>query len=552
MKKLSPILLAGLTAGWFATTAIVAAQTNDAAPPDQTPADQTPADQATPPPANQETPGQSGDQNATAQSSDQTNATPAVAAEPATPPALGTNTALTAGTAEKGLILNFHGVPVDTVLNYLSTAAGFVIMRDADTRSGGTVDMQSPTPVSKDEIIGLLNKVLAKNDLTAIQDGRTLTIMTLEAAKSNAGTPVHEWNDDWTSIPQDATVSTWILPLHQLNPTQVAKDLSPLRPPGAELNANEGGNALIMTGRGSDVRRFAQILQALDKSGNGDLEVFLLTYADSKSIAQELKDVFTSQDTTAQNPFQAMFGRRGGGGFGGPGGGGTSAEDNAKRATVHVNAVSDDQNNAVIVSAPADFMPGISNLIVKLDIPQEDTVQITVFALKHADCTEVANELTSLFPDPSLQNQQNNGRRGFGQFVGFGGFGGGNRGATSTLSDRMKKQTTVLAVPDPRTQSVIVTASKDTMVQIKAMIEELDANPAGAKRVFVFHPMNGDAADFQAPLKDLFMSTSSSSSSTQVNALQSRAQQAAQQQTTSSSSGFGTSSGGGGGTSGLR
>ena len=68
---------------------------------------------------------------------------------------------------------------------------------------------------------------------------------------------------------------------------------------------------------------------------------------------------------------------------------------------VHVNAVSDDQNNAVLVSAPADFMPGISNIIIKLDIPQEDTVQIRLFFLTNADCSDVATELLALFPDPN-------------------------------------------------------------------------------------------------------------------------------------------------------
>jgi len=38
------------------------------------------------------------------------------------------------GVADKGLTLNFRGVPVETVLSYLSKAAGLTIIREADTQ----------------------------------------------------------------------------------------------------------------------------------------------------------------------------------------------------------------------------------------------------------------------------------------------------------------------------------------------------------------------------------------------------------------------------------
>jgi type II secretory pathway component GspD/PulD (secretin) len=541
MKKLSPKLLAGLTAGWMATANIAVAQSAMAP--------------VAPPPA---------ELGAVAQAPDQTNAV--VVPEPAIPAAVPANSAQTAGAADQGLVPNLRGVSVDAALKYLTTAAGFVIMRETDTKAAtGTVDLVSETPVSKEELVGIFNKVLAKNDLTAIQDGRTLTIMTLEAAKLSDQTPVMVYQGTPDSIPRDAKVVTEVITLHSLNPTEVVKDLFTLRPPDAEMNANPGGNAIIMTAKQSDIRRFAQIIAALDNSGNGDLEVFLLSFADSKAIAQELKDVFSPTDAGAGaqgNPFVAMFGRSRGGGGGGGGGG--NNPDDPKRAAIHVNAVSDDQNNAVLVSAPIDIMPGISNLITKLDIPQEDTIQIKVFGLKHADPTDIANELAFIFPDPTYmaQQQQNGaGRRGAAQFQGGGGGGGGRggvfatgasganaAGANSGASARLMKQTTVYAVPDARTQSIIVTASKDTMVQIEHMITQLDENAARMMHVFVFRPVNADVTDMQGPLQDLFQSTSSRSSTTTTSALTTRATQAAQTSTisSSSSSSFGTAGGGGG------
>jgi type II secretory pathway component GspD/PulD (secretin) len=92
------------------------------------------------------------------------------------------------------------------------------------------------------------------------------------------------------------------------------------------------------------------------------------------------------------------------------------------------------------------------------------------------------------------------------------------------MSDRLKKQVTVNAVQDPRTQSVLVTASKDTMDQIEKVINSLDENPAGHVQVFYFRPKHADVLDLVGPLTDLFPQANgrSSSSSTQQNALQQR------------------------------
>ena len=449
--------------------------------------------------------------------------TQAMKTNPAATAPAGNNSLLTTGPAEKGLTLNLRGAPVDAVLKYLSEAAGFTIIREADTDVPGTVDMASAIPLNKAEIVLLLNKVLARRGLTALQDGRTLTIMSVQDAQRSNLTPVIVWDHHAASIPQDAQVVTEVIGLHSLSPSQVVKDLSSLLPPGAGLAANEGGNAVIMTARQADIRRFTQILQALDRSGASELEVFLLDYADSKAIAQELKDVFAAQDANANqgNPFQNLVAARGGGG---------GSPENSKRAALRVNAVSDDQNNAVLVSAPADIMSGISDLIHRLDLQQNDALQIHIFSLKHGDATDVASQVAALFPDSTTRaNEQNSGAGMDAEFV------EGPMAASpgAGVSSRRKKQAAVIAVPDPRTHSVIITASKDNMAQIEKIIAKLDSNAAGVTQVYVYRAEHGDVADMQSQLSDLFGSSSQSSTSGLLNALAQRANQAAQSSATS-------------------
>src|SRR5208283_147886 len=139
------------------------------------------------------------------------------------------------------------------------------------TSAAGIVDLVSTKPISKEEIVPLFNKVLADHDLVAIQDGKILNIMTTEAATENASTPVGVVTN-WYDIANDAQEVTWVIPVHTLNPKQVLTDLYTLIPPGAKMNSSDAGTSVIMTGRQMDVRRFAQIIAALDSTGNGDLE----------------------------------------------------------------------------------------------------------------------------------------------------------------------------------------------------------------------------------------------------------------------------------------
>ena len=82
---------------------------------------------------------------------------------------------------EDQLRLNFRGVPLDMILDYLSEAAGFIIVKETEVR--GKVDVWSNQPVTKDEAVELLNTILNKNDYAAIRSGRTLTIVGRDEAK---------------------------------------------------------------------------------------------------------------------------------------------------------------------------------------------------------------------------------------------------------------------------------------------------------------------------------------------------------------------------------
>jgi type II secretory pathway component GspD/PulD (secretin) len=501
--------------------------------------------------------------------------------------------------SEKGLRMNFRGVALDMVLNYLSDAAGFIIV--LETKVEGKVDAWSNQPLTKDEAVDLLNTILNKNGYAAIRNGRVLTIVDRKDAKMR-NIPVKKASDA-EEIPKNDQMVTQVIPVRHANAAQLTRDLQPLLAEYATMTANESANTLVITATSSDVRRMVEIVNALDDSisGTSKIEVFALNFADAKELATVIKELF-APTTTQQGNRGGGFGGFGGfgggpGGFGGgPGGGpggfggaaggfggnngggrgggggfgGGNRNSAASTANTRVVAVADERSNSLVVSAPEDMMPEIRILVKRVDVSVADVTELRVFRLQNADPLEISDLLANLFPDDTKtdnNNQQQFAFRGGGFFGGQFGNRGGARANNNTTqagdSERMKKKGRVLAVPDQRTASIVVSAAGELMPQIAEIIAELDASPAKKQKVFVYSLENADVQQVEQILRGMFERNSSqmnrNNSANQNSALTTRSTAAQnainQSMNNNNNSGFGNSglgNGGGGNGQGFR
>jgi len=411
----------------------------------------------------------------------------------------------------QGLVLNFHDVPLNAVLTYLSAKAGLIVVSDVDLK--GKVNVVAEQTVTTNEIVDLLSAQLAKNNCAVMLSGRTLTIMDATSAKTSALTPVRIDNSGPKQIPVNDQIVTEILPVHTLQAAQLVKDLELLIPAGDSVTANEAGNAIIMTASQKDVHRISEIIAALDSSAISEVEVFVLKYADAKSVASELKDIFQTTDSNvAQAGTRNSSGGQGGpfGGMGPPGfPGGGDGNESKKTAQTRAVFVSDDQLNAIVASAPPDSMSTISNMIRALDHPSQEISVMKVFRLKHADPGEIADELSELFPSSSAGSGQND--RSMGVQVGL--FQQASSSSESQ-STRMKRQSTVSVVADRRTQSVIVTASRDILDQVQQVVKDLDQGTQGVQILTALDFGAADPSTVQETMAGLFSSANSRNQNT--------------------------------------
>ena len=371
-----------------------------------------------------------------------------------------------------GIRMNFRNAPLEQVLEYLSEAAGFIIVLDAPVK--GSVNIISAKPLSQDEAVDFLNTVLNKNGLAAIRDGRTLTIVDRTVAKSR-NIPV-KVNNDPRMIPKNDEIVTQIIPIRYVEAEQLAKDLASFISPQATFVANSAGNSIVMTDTQSNIRHMVEIIKAIDSSAEAETEirVFHLTHASPTDVATALSGVFPSSTGSGGNSSQAPvrfgggpFGGGGGfaammGGFGGAGGGGgrggggnggggrggpsSSGQNDRIRRAQQVLAVADARTSSVIVTASKDLMGQIAGMVRELDVPSMRDQQVHVFRMNNGDPQQAVQVLQNMFQSTTsgrtgttgtsqnsalMQRQQNNNQTMGNSSSGSGSFGNSGGGGRS-------------------------------------------------------------------------------------------------------------------------
>ncbi|MDB4816618.1 hypothetical protein OAG93_00245 [bacterium] len=418
------------------------------------------------------------------------------------------------------LMLNFQDVPLQSVLEYMSEAAGFIIL--GDTKVRGDVTILSKQPLNREEAVDLLDTILNEKGYTAIRRGRILKIVEKDKALIE-DIPVKSGADP-EDIPKKDVMVTQIIPIRFGNAGQLIENISELLPDYATISANDGSNAIILTDTQTNIRRIAEIVSALDTSISSisEIRVFPLVYADAKQLADVIKGLFQSSSSGSSRSsssrgsssaiaemMRARFGggsssSRSSGSSGRSSRSGGSGSSAALAAASRVVAISEERTNSLVVSAPSDVIPTIEQLVKEMDRTIEDVTEIQVFKLNNADAYEMAEVLTNLFSDKDEIESSRGGYR-FGSWGRSSSSSSRSRSSSSGNStERMLQQKKVVAVADPRTNSVIVSATAELMKQIALMVERLDDNKAKQQKVYTYSLQNADVEGVSEILRNMF------------------------------------------------
>jgi len=143
----------------------------------------------------------------------------------------------------------------------------------------------SRQPISLDQAVALINSMLKERSLTTVLTGKTLKVVTLANAKKE-NIPVLTGRDPNAVIASD-TIVTYIVPVGHVTATALKENLAALLPEYASLEANEDGNALIITDTTANIKRLMQIVVALDMhmASVAEIRVFRLVNTSATSVA---------------------------------------------------------------------------------------------------------------------------------------------------------------------------------------------------------------------------------------------------------------------------
>jgi general secretion pathway protein D len=237
--------------------------------------------------------------------------------------------------------------------------------------------------------------------------------------------PVKVSNDP-DQIPNNAEIVTQIIPVRFVEAEQLVKDLASFVSSDATIVANEAGNSIVITDTQSNIRHLVEIIKAVDSSAEGEtqIRVFHLSHANPTDVANELAQIFPSNNgssgtSTAPVRFGGGPGGGGPGGFfarmmgGGGGGGGAAAGASGNNARMQkqtqVLATADLRTSSVIVTASKDLMSEIEGMMDQLDVASNRDQKVYVFHMNNGDTMQDLQVLQSMFGGTSGNSSSHGG-----------------------------------------------------------------------------------------------------------------------------------------------
>lgn len=384
--------------------------------------------------------------------------------------------------------MSFDKADINSVIKFLSTASGTPIVCDASL--SGSVSIVSLKQVCLNDAYEVVNSALRVRGFTMIGDLLSNVIRVTPLKKATADrSEVQSGKDPSAIVPTD-NMLTQVIPLEYVSALKLKDDLKEMvSSDQAGIVAISAANTLIVTDNSGNVRRIAEVIQALDKDTSDVIEVKVhrCQHASADNLEDSLTKIFQIKPATpTPQPNQP---RQEGGQP--PQ---VKVDDGLVSLKGEIRIASDARTNQLIISTSKEKMKLVMDVVNQLDVDTEPEVKAETFQLQYADAKMVADQLNKLFEQP----QGNVG--GTTRYPFYYGQGGQQQSKTTDYAGLKRN----VVVADIRTNSVIVTATEQNMKAFKEMIEKLDAPKVLSEVTRIFPLKYAKAAELADTLNSLF------------------------------------------------
>jgi len=170
-------------------------------------------------------------------------------------------------------------------------------------------------------------------------------------------------------------------------------------------------------------------------------------------------------------------------------------------------------NSLILVDTQANIRR-IMEIISALDEGMAGVTEVKVYKLENAVASDTAELIDRLFQQESGQ-QSSRSSSPFSRFSmmmgGRGSRGGDDRSRGGSSNQQGAAKQRVVATADDRTNTLLVSASPDSIKIIDGIIEELEANPTEQESVFIYPVKNAQAANLETVVNEIFSESTSTS-----------------------------------------
>jgi len=290
--------------------------------------------------------------------------------------------------------------------------------------------------------------------------------------------------EDIDDVPAQSAVEFRIVQLEHVLASDISFTLGEIArsegigDPRPRIDYNAKDNQLIIAATPDQFKQFQQVINELDQPSPTErvTEFVPLEYAQAENVQEALSVFYGDFAPEADTP----------------------AERN-------VRIVADPATNSLVISAEERAWDGIRSLLKKLDSEEYDSsLQLRVLPLRYADASSVARAINDAFQSrlerddrarDIMRRQQQRGEDG--------------RREAPVPTMLVEAQEWVRASAEPQTNSVVVSASRQTLRKIEDIVNELDvADYAKLPAPRLIAVTNGDPQEIAESLRTMYQQQS--------------------------------------------
>ncbi|MBM3861176.1 MAG: type II secretion system protein GspD [Verrucomicrobia bacterium] len=389
------------------------------------------------------------------------------------------------GGSESVGIIDFEGAPVQAVLDYYARLTKRSII--AAPNLAGVIRFRSQTELTRAEALQALDSVLAINGISVIPMGeKFLKVVQSPAAKQEG---IRITTGDAVDLPSSDALLAQVVRVRHAELAEVTSAIQPLLHAYGQVVQLPQSNSILVIDTANNVNQMLELLKHVDQPYELRLEskVYQLQYAKAAEAVQRIQTIL--QSAQQFQPKAGAAAARPAPAPGAPPMPGAPPAPGAAAIETKTILAPDERTNKIFVFSRSKDFTLLDKIIAEMDIKVEPDVITKVFELNYANADEAAALVNAIIGSSSGYTGVSS-RRSTRSGTSSTGASATRTAAPAPVPSVPTVRTAggseptafleypdgVRVLPDNRTNTLLIMATKDDMERLFKLVQSIDVN----------------------------------------------------------------------------